>query len=170
MMEPGSLIQHWLRLQVSQYVKRQTALHQMQPGSTSVVIREIREEETQTENELALNRDIASGSQSKRGVELCVMEIHQSPHKKSKNVDSSEERKKRVADKLRSMSNRERCMMMERALGANEESEVIPIEFKEMWEYLEDIMKTEKWNLRDRSEGSSSQGGGGWPESAARSL
>lgn len=94
MMEPGSVIQHWLRPQVSQYVKRQTALHQMQPGSTSVVIREIREEETQTENELALNIKIASGSQSKRGVELCVMEIHQSPHKRSKNVDSSEERKK----------------------------------------------------------------------------
>lgn len=75
-----------------------------------------------------------------------------------------------MVDKLRSMSNRERCMMMERALGANEESEVIPEEFKEMWEYLEDITEIEKWNSRDRSKGLSSQGGGGWPESAARSL
>ncbi|KAM1067859.1 hypothetical protein ACFX1Q_023920 [Malus domestica] len=168
-MDPGSLIPHWLTSQGHQYLNRQNAHHQMQAGLTLVVIHEIREDDTQTRGELALSRVMVNGTQSKRGTDVSVIEIHHTLIKKSKKVENSEERKKRVADKLRRMSIKERCLMMEKALYAEEESEETPEEYKEMWEFMENISKTAKRNLQERSEGSSSQGGGSWPNITARS-
>lgn len=75
------------------------------------------------------------------------MEPIQSPQKKFKNIESSQDRTRKAAKKLRKMSIREQCLMVERAIYVNKEFE----------------------DLLAQKEGSSSQGGGTSPSIAARS-
>ncbi|KAB2602056.1 hypothetical protein D8674_003061 [Pyrus ussuriensis x Pyrus communis] len=67
------------------------------------------------------------------------------------------------------MTIRERCLMMERAIYVEELQEV-PIEYKDMWDYMEEIDAGDKNTLMARNVGSSSRGSGSWPSTAARSL
>ena len=78
-------------------------------------------------------------------------------------------RKQRAAEKLGKMTIRERCSMMVRALDVEEDSQEIPIEFQDMWEYMELISAKEKDAMMAKITGASSRGGGGWPSTAARS-
>lgn len=53
----------------------------------------------------------------------------QSPQKKSKNIESSQDRKQRAVERLQSISIRERCLMVDRAIYAEEEFENLPFEY-----------------------------------------
>lgn len=97
------------------------------------------------------------------------MEPIQSPKKKSKNIKSRQDRKQRAAERLQSMSIRERCLMVECVIYAEEEFENLPIEYQDMWEFMDKVSKYEKVALLARKEGTFSQGGGGWPSTATMS-
>ncbi|KAB2632382.1 hypothetical protein D8674_028629 [Pyrus ussuriensis x Pyrus communis] len=68
------------------------------------------------------------------------------------------------------MSVRKRCLMIERAIYAEEELQEIPVEYQDMWDYMEAITEEEKKAMSITKEGSSSQGGGSWPSTVVRSL
>ncbi|KAM1106474.1 hypothetical protein ACFX13_003396 [Malus domestica] len=124
-------------------------------GKSSIVIEEIGKEGT-------------DGNILKRGAEPSDMDIIKSSHKRSKNSDSRVERKQRMADRLRSISIKERCLMMERALLVEKELEEIPEEFFEMWEYMEEVSEAERTDLMARKRRKTPQGSGNWPDTAVR--
>lgn len=95
--------------------------------------------------------------------------MNESPQKKIKNVTSSSERKRRAVERLRRISLQERCLMMERALQAEDDLQEVPEEFKGMWDYVEEAAEMQRLETMAKRAGISSQGGGGWPETAARS-
>ncbi|KAM0998813.1 hypothetical protein FF1_005593 [Malus domestica] len=64
---------------------------------------------------------------------------------------------------------RERCLMVERTLQAEEDLQEVPVEYQEMWDYMEEVSERERRAMTARRTGNSSQGGGGWPSTAARS-
>lgn len=64
----------------------------------------------------------------KRGADSEAMEIIQSPQKKFKNIESNENQKRRTAERLRKMSIKECCLMVERAIYAKEDLQEIPFE------------------------------------------
>lgn len=67
------------------------------------------------------------------------------------------------------MSIQERCLLVEQALNAEEEVEDLQVEYQDLWEVLEDEFEHERTTLLARKKGKSSQGGDGWPPTAARS-
>ncbi|KAB2620501.1 hypothetical protein D8674_040344 [Pyrus ussuriensis x Pyrus communis] len=79
------------------------------------------------------------------------------------------ERKERAAERFRTMTIRERCLKMEMAIYAEEELQEVPIEYQDMWDYMEEISAGEKNALMAKKVGSSSRGGGSWPSIATRS-
>ncbi|KAM2449068.1 hypothetical protein PS1_019202 [Malus domestica] len=81
----------------------------------------------------------AEGCRLKRSVDEEDLEPIQSPQKKFKNIESNQDMKKRAAERLRQMSIREICLMVERAIYAEEEFEELPVEYQVMWEYLEEV-------------------------------
>lgn len=87
-----------------------------------------------------------SGSNSIIGMDIEEHEMMQSSMKKAKSEAvsmSTMERKERTTEKLRKMSIRERCLMMERAIYAEEELQEIPIEYHDLWDYTEDITESQ---------------------------
>lgn len=75
----------------------------------------------------------------------------------------------KAAEKLSKLSTKERCLMMERAISAEEELKEISVEYQDLWEYLEDRSAKGKKSMKAKETGSQSRGGGGWPSIAARS-
>lgn len=67
------------------------------------------------------------------------------------------ERKVRVFDRLKRITTRERCLMMERAIYAKEELQEVSVEYQEMWEYLEDIFVGERNAILARKVGKSTR-------------
>lgn len=63
---------------------------------------------------------LAEASLAKRGADPQGMEMTQSSQKKAKSR-GNEERKEKTTEKLRGMSINERCLMVEKALYADEE-------------------------------------------------
>ncbi|KAM2228009.1 hypothetical protein ACFXTI_014754 [Malus domestica] len=61
------------------------------------------------------------GSPMKRRAEVQGIKLMQSPHKKNMALESTEVRKKTMAKKLREMSAQEICLMVERAIYAEDE-------------------------------------------------
>lgn len=114
-----------------------------------------------------------SGSSSKKGIEIEKHEMMPSPQKKKKKTKGEKvsritmERKEKAAKKLRKMSIRERCLMMERTVYAEEELHEVSIEYQDMWDYMERISAGRKQALLARNAGSPSQGGGSWPSTVA---
>ncbi|CAN6585738.1 unnamed protein product [Malus baccata var. baccata] len=109
------------------------------------------------------------GSPMKRGAEVQGIELMQSPHKKNKAFESTEVRKKTMAKKLREMSAQEKCLMVERAIYAEDELQEVLIEYQDKWEFMEEVFEAEKIALMARKTGKMARGGGGWPSTAARS-
>lgn len=68
------------------------------------------------------------------------------------------------------MSIKERCLMMERAIYAEEELQEVLVEYQDMWDYMEEVYELERKTLLVKREGKSSQGDGGWPSTARCSL
>ncbi|KAB2635325.1 hypothetical protein D8674_025859 [Pyrus ussuriensis x Pyrus communis] len=64
---------------------------------------------------------LAEASLAKRGADPQGMEMTQSSQKKAKSHGNKEERKEKTTEKLRGMSINERCLMVEKALYAEEE-------------------------------------------------
>ncbi|RXH70527.1 hypothetical protein DVH24_013273 [Malus domestica] len=71
----------------------------------------------------------------------------QSPQKKVKNIESRDERKERAAKRLQKMSIREICLMMERAIYAEEELQEVSVEYHDMWDYMDEVSKPERKSL-----------------------
>lgn len=65
------------------------------------------------------------------------------------------------------MTLRERCLEVERAIYAEDELHEVPLAYQDLWEYLEEISEIEKKEMIVKREGGSSQGGDGWPSTAA---
>lgn len=97
------------------------ALQLNQGGTFSVVMEEFRDEAAQNNDDVPNICEVIECSLSKRGAKLCDMKINQSPQKISKNIESKEERKKRVVVRLRSMCIKERYLMIEKTLNTKEE-------------------------------------------------
>lgn len=57
--------------------------------------------------------------------------------------------------------------MMERAIYAEEELQEVPIEYQDMWEFLDEVLEPERVKLMARRAGKSSRDGGGWPLTVA---
>lgn len=54
------------------------------------------------------------------------------------------------------MSIKERCMMMEKAIYVEEELQEVSIEYQDMWNYMDEVSKTERKALMARRAGKSS--------------
>lgn len=96
------------------------------------------------------------------------MEMTQSLQKKVRGPESEEDRKGKMAEKLRGMSIKERCLLVERAIYVEDELQEVPLEFHDMWDYMEEISEVEKCKILAKKAGKQAQGGGGWPSIAAR--
>lgn len=106
------------------------------------------------ESGCAIQKEV-SGSSTKRELKIKSKEMVHSPQKKQKQRKRAEkinERNEKVAEKLRKMSIRQTCLMMERTI------------------YAEEISVGEKQALLAKKAGNSSRGGGGWLSTAAQSL
>lgn len=78
-------------------------------------------------------------SKQKRGKEPHTMEVSQSPQNKVRGSGSGESKKVRMAEKMKAMSIKERCLMVEQAIYADEDLQEVPLEYREMWDYMEDV-------------------------------
>lgn len=82
--------------------------------------------------------------------------MFQSPQKKVKSGERSKVRKGKAAERLQRMSIKERCMMMEKAIYVEEELQEVSIEYQDMWNYMDEVSKTERKALMARRAGKSS--------------
>lgn len=65
---------------------------------------------------------------------------------------------------------REQWSTMEKAILAEEELQDVPvIEDDSIWDYLDGVAKVEIEALKARKAGKQTRGGGGWPQTAAKS-
>ena len=93
----------------------------------------------------------------------CASECNQ-PMKKSKSermLEMERVRKGSFTEKWRTMTIKERCAMMEKAILAEEEMSEIPVEFQDMWEHIEELAMRERKKTSERKQENSSTGGGG---------
>lgn len=97
------------------------------------------------------------------------MEMMQSPQKTVKSLGSKKERKGKMAEKLRSMSIKQQCLMVERVIYADEELQEVPIEYQDMQKYMEEVSKAEKNAILAKRAGKMARGDGGWPSTAVQS-
>ncbi|KAM1513183.1 hypothetical protein ACFX1Z_024642 [Malus domestica] len=109
------------------------------------------------------------GTRQKKGKEPQIMEIIQSPQKKVRGTESRECRNIMMTKKLKAMSIKERSLIVECVIHANETLQEIPLEFHEIWEYLDETSKDGRSELIGKQAGNLARGGGGWPSTAARS-
>lgn len=58
--------------------------------------------------------------------------------------------------------------MMEKAIYVENELQEVPIEYQDMWEYMEKASKLDKRTILARKAGKLAWGDGGWPKTAAR--
>lgn len=58
------------------------------------------------------------------------------------------------------MSIRERCLLVEHTIYADDDFEDLIGEYQDMWEFMEEVFEHEKATLLARKQGNSSQGGG----------
>lgn len=54
------------------------------------------------------------------------------------------------------MSIRERCLMVEKAIYAEEECKELPVKYQDMWEYLKEVSEYERASLLARKQAKSS--------------
>ncbi|KAM1104479.1 hypothetical protein ACFX2J_012841 [Malus domestica] len=66
------------------------------------------------------------------------------------------------------MSIKERCLMMEKALSAEDELIELSKEYQDMWDVLEDESMAERAKLLERQRGKNIPRGSSWPQSATR--
>lgn len=66
-----------------------------------------------------------------------------------------------MAKKLREMSVKERCSMMVRVIYAEDELQEVPIEYQDMWEYMDEVSEAERSTFVARKAGKMAWGGGG---------
>lgn len=100
---------------------------------------------------------------SKAVVEPYELELVQSLQKRSKpfkDKESTIERKTNMAEKLRKMSVRERCLMVEIAIYAEDELDELSVEYQDMWKYMKEISEAEIQEMNAKRMGSSSRCGG----------
>ncbi|KAM1296499.1 hypothetical protein ACFX1Q_024303 [Malus domestica] len=83
----------------------------------------------------------------KRGVEPPSMDLLPSPKKKTRGPESETDRKGKMAEKLRGMNIKERCLMVDRVIYVEDEFHEVPLEIQDMWEYLEVVSEEEKRSL-----------------------
>ncbi|KAB2600030.1 hypothetical protein D8674_010301 [Pyrus ussuriensis x Pyrus communis] len=74
-----------------------------------------------------------------------------------------------MTSKLRGISIKEKCLMVERAIYTEKELQDVPIEYQDMWEYMEEVFEVEKNEIMARKSGRMARCGGDWPIIAARS-
>ncbi|KAM1358860.1 hypothetical protein ACFX15_045074 [Malus domestica] len=110
------------------------------------------------------------GNRQKRGKEPQSMKIFQSPQKKVRSTDSRVCSNSRMAEKLKAMSTKERSQIIESVIYAKETLQELPLEYIEIWEYLEETSKDGRGELNGEPAGNGARGGGGWPSTAARST
>lgn len=114
-------------------------------------------------------------SKLKRGMadsELNILTSHV-PMKHCKSLaeeESGSDRKRKMAEQMKKMSVKERCLMVERVIYAEEDFMELPVEYQVMWEFLEEAAEPERQTLLARRAGSSSKCGGGWPSTAVETL
>lgn len=90
------------------------------------------------------NSEETEASHMKREADLQHLEMAPSPQKKIKCIESREERKGKAAEKMRKMSIKERCLMMEKTIYIEEELQEILIEYQDMWDYIDEASELEK--------------------------
>lgn len=85
------------------------------------------------------------------------LELIPSLQKKFKNSGSSMDRKRRTTKRLQKMSIRERCLLVEHAIYADDDFEDLIVEYQDMWEFMEEVSEPEKAALLVRKKGKYSQ-------------
>ncbi|KAM1217073.1 hypothetical protein TB2_013093 [Malus domestica] len=70
---------------------------------------------------------------------------------------------------MKAISIKERSLILERVIYADEDLQEVPLEYRERWEYLEEASEAKRSALHGKQAGSLGRGGGGWPSTAARS-
>ncbi|KAM1984999.1 hypothetical protein ACFX16_013206 [Malus domestica] len=163
-------IRGWRRRQMANWQQDSNELSgQVQEGGpSSIVIEEIQVEHGQHNDELATIHMRTYLGPLKMGV--LTLDIKSGPFilKRSKNVDSRAKHQLQMTRKWWGMSIKERCLMLEKALSAEDELIELSKEYQDMWDVLEDESMAERAKLLERQRGKNIPRGSSWPQSAAR--
>lgn len=62
------------------------------------------------------------------------------------------------------------CLMIKRVIYAKNELHEVPIEYQDMYKYMDEASEPEKKAILARRTGNSARGGSSWPTTTAHSL